>query len=143
MVGPFSCAAVARVARGSPFRAILIDAMLPRARRVSKTIFPLILRRGAVRHSPVLSLRFLVGTSAPFKAKFSVIVSNKVSKSAVERNLWKRRSRAAICKFENQVKDNYYCLLYLKPEIKTLSFGQLSEKIKDIFYQAKLFVLKP
>lgn len=117
--------------------------MLPRARRVPTSLFPTILSRGAVRHSPVLSLRFWADARVPFKAKFSVIAGNKVSKLAVERNLWKRRSRAAVRRFENQVKDNYYCLLYLKPAVKTLSFNQLSEKIKDIFYQANLFVSKP
>lgn len=121
--------------------------MLPRARRVVKTAFPVILKQGTVWHSLVLSLRVwsppnigIEKQKTIFQAKFSVIVSGKVSTKAVERNLWKRRSRAIISKFKDKIKNNYYCLLYLKPTIKTLSFKQLSDNIKDIFYRANLFI---
>ena len=124
--------------------------MLPRARRVGTAAFPIILRQGSVWHSPILSLRVWFSSNnnirrlkTTFPARFSVIVSHKVSTKAVERNLWKRRSRAIISKFKDQIKNNYYCLLYLKPTIKTLSFKQLSDSIKDIFNRAKLFTTNP
>jgi len=93
--------------------------MLPRARRVATAAFPVILKQGLVWHSPILSLRVWFSPNnsigklkTTFPTRFSVIVSHKVSTKAVERNLWKRRSRAIISKFKDQIKNNYYCLLY-------------------------------
>ncbi|MBI4135949.1 MAG: ribonuclease P protein component [Candidatus Vogelbacteria bacterium] len=114
--------------------------MLPRFRRVSKSLFPTILKFGQVWQTPFLSLRVWSDQTKPSLAKFSVVASSKVSNKAVERNLWKRRTRAILTKLSPQIKDNYYCLLFFKKGITALSYRQLSQIVRQLFIKANLLI---
>ncbi len=50
-----------------------------------------VLKRGGVVHSPLFSLKFLKNSSK--QTRFSVVVSKKIDKTAVGRNLIKRKIR--------------------------------------------------
>ncbi len=108
---------------------------------IPKALFPQILKQTRVNHTPFLSLR-VANLTLEKKDKpphFAIIISSKVAKKAVERNLWKRRGRAVIREWHQGVKDNHYCLLYLKTETMKLSFKEFKSEIINIFKKANLF----
>ena len=87
------------------------------------------MKSGKFKGSNYLSLKFI-----PFigPSHFFFVVSKKVSKLAVERNLIKRRSRAIINLNKDNIKSGFICVMMFKPEVKDLSFGQLVDEIKSV-----------
>lgn len=76
--------------------------MLPKAQRVTKTLFPEILGKGVFCSSATFTARFLASPSL----KCSVVVSKKAAGTAVLRNRLKRRFSAALENVLAQVEKN-------------------------------------
>lgn len=69
--------------------------MLPKIHRLNKkSDFKLVLKKGTILHGKFLSLFCLEGSECPQKA--GIIISNKVSKKATERNRLRRILREAL-----------------------------------------------
>jgi len=68
--------------------------MLPSIYRLPRQEFPFTLKSGKKIHTPALTIVYYPSTLV--LPRFGIIVSSKVSKSAVKRNQIKRRLRAAI-----------------------------------------------
>ena|SRR3989344_8721866 len=110
--------------------------MFPRERRVTSKIFHKILkgRRFNVAHVS-LSLSSLLSSE---QNRFSFVVSKKVSKSAVKRNLLRRRSTAVVEKLIHFIPSGIAGIFFLKPGAELLSSHALSEEINDLLWKAGL-----
>ena len=108
--------------------------MLPRKNRVKRKQFEALLKESFLRHIPYFSMRSKRNNaSLPFS--FAVVVSKKVIKTAVGRNLIKRRVRAIVEELHHARKEewNTSIVLFLKKEGTTLSFKELKLQIQDVF----------
>lgn len=79
--------------------------------------------------------------------RFGVIVSKKVSKSAVKRHLIKRRIFNLIKDFSNKNKEEFCFLnkdflIILRPQIKNWSFTELKKYLIEIILKNKFLFLK-
>lgn len=97
-------------------------------RKIGKKEISLVIKDGQFKRSNYLNLKFI-----PFigPTRFFFVVSKKVSKLAVERNLIKRRSRAIINLNKDYLKPGFICVMMFKPEVRSLSFDQLTEEVKS------------
>lgn len=68
--------------------------MLPKTKRIPRSLFPEILKSRHFAHSAHFSLR--IGISSQPSARIAVSVSKKISKSAVVRNTIRRRAYSAL-----------------------------------------------
>lgn len=111
--------------------------MFPRKERVEKAVFDTLLKSGSVVNSGNVSLRYLTQPSNS-KNKYSFVVSGKVSKSAVERNLLKRRGRYVIRKNSDRIKTPFICVFFFKPGSVKLDYKTLEAEILNLLFKAKL-----
>lgn len=111
--------------------------MLSRRRRISKDEFPVIMKNGRPFFSPRLSLRALslpgLGESC-----FAFVISAKNVKTAVERNLLKRRARHVIYKHQGEIKGGFLCVFFLKSDLLQLKFPLFENEFIILLRQAKL-----
>lgn len=112
--------------------------MLSRSRRISKTEFPAIVRTGRLYFSPRLQLRVLKLPISTEQSRFAFVVPAKAVKTAVERNLLKRRSRHVIYKHLGEIKNGFLCVFFLKKEMANLKFPLFENEFIMLLNQAKL-----
>ncbi len=112
--------------------------MLPRKNRVTKAFFEEILEKSLCVHTPLFSFRFRKLQPGQ-ENKFTVVVSKKVAKTSVERNLLKRRSRAVI---QDTTRDDLRNrkfgiagVFFLKKEASAASFNLLKEEIQRVIIE--------
>ncbi|MCA9354097.1 MAG: ribonuclease P protein component [Candidatus Kaiserbacteria bacterium] len=105
--------------------------MFKKSERVTKREFTDFFATGKRHHFPLCSIITL-----PFpKRKVAVVVSKKVVKSAVKRNLIKRRVFAVL---HNELSSSNYkgvLLVIVKPAFATLSRKQAAEEFRSIIAQ--------
>src|SRR6185436_2219229 len=102
--------------------------MISSSHRVSKNLFPKALSSGK-NSSGTLHTLHVSKIEMP-KSKFSVVVSKKVEKSAVKRNLLRRRCYSILKESEPSLEKGIY-LLFLKKDSARASFGELQSDIND------------
>ncbi len=109
--------------------------MLPKKHRLSKTAE---VKNTAVRgrsfFNPYLVIKYSAGTGT----KFTVIVSTKVSKKAVDRNRLKRIAREALRANIEHIKPGNYALI-IKPKALGLSAAEFREELLQAFKASKYF----
>jgi ribonuclease P protein component len=101
--------------------------MIPKKKRVSRSIFPEVIQKGKIRSTPAFSLRFLTNKG---QSKGSVVVSKAVLKSAVARNTLKRRWYKALLPF---LPETGVYVLFLKKEAIKLSLKEAGELLGRVF----------
>lgn len=104
--------------------------MLPKKNRVSRALFATILKSGKVFHSNNISFRIVKTQKAV--SKFSFVVSRKVSKSAVIRNLLRRRGYFVVQTAFEKEKMNASGILgafFLKKGAEKLNFASFRDEI--------------
>jgi ribonuclease P protein component len=90
--------------------------MLPKGQRLTKQKdFDNVYRGGRPSFGGILSLR-CAQNNLP-DTRTAVIISNKISKKAVERNRIKRQIRYAVQKHSAKISSGYDCIFIGKPEI--------------------------
>lgn len=105
--------------------------MLPKKNRLTKKKdFDQVFEKGRSVYSGSLGLRFLKN-GQKFN-RFGILVSTKVSKSAVARNLLKRRIRVIIKSHNPQLKQGYDCVFISKPGLIELSFDDLNNSVGQL-----------
>ncbi len=99
--------------------------------KIKKTAFPEIISRGKTFHSPHFTLRVLhKKEGAHNNPLFSFVVSSKVARNAVDRNLLKRRGYTIVRKMINDVStQNHMYAFFLKKGVGNLSFAEMKEEI--------------
>jgi len=94
------------------------------------------MRRGKVFHSPHLTLRALKQEeSCKEWAQFAFVVSKKVAKKAVERNILKRKGYDAAHKIIKKTKPCFLCVFFLKKNDTSLR-GELEKEINNLLQRA-------
>lgn len=71
--------------------------MLPKRRKVGTPLLSTVLKKGRTVSSQYFSLKFATPPNIR-ESKFSIVISGKVSKKAVDRNLLRRRGYVAVAK---------------------------------------------
>jgi ribonuclease P protein component len=84
-----------------------------------------------------LFLRILRGSNAPFP-KIGIVVSKKVSKLAVTRNLFKRQLRAIFRQFLPQLKDGSQIVVTVTATQSKPSYQEIWEDLNKLLTRAKV-----
>ncbi len=71
--------------------------------------------------------------------RFGVLLSTKVSKLAVTRNLYKRRIKDILRQQETEIKVGYDCVVIVLPTIIGKSYQEIKTEIKTIFSKLKFY----
>lgn len=103
--------------------------MIPSNRKVKTAFFKTLTGRFNVLHSDYFTLRTYLTPGE--KSKFSVIISKKIEKNAVDRNLVKRMVYEELRLLLPKMKNELICLLFVKKTFKNIDFKLIKE---DIFF---------
>jgi ribonuclease P protein component len=110
--------------------------MLSKKQKVDKTLFKEVLaQKGINCHSPHLSLKIVKNK----ENRFSFVVSKKVTKSAVKRNLLRRRGYSIVGDIIESIKSPIIGIFFFKKGAENISFQELKEEI--LFLLKKLNVI--
>src|SRR3954469_8596110 len=113
--------------------------MLPKQRRISRKLFPLILSTGRRHNSPHLLFYCAPienGTEKP--SQFSFSASKKVAKLATDRNRLRRRGYSIITPLLPRIRPGYLCFFSFKKGSGTISFEVLEQEVATLLSQANL-----
>lgn len=94
-----------------------------------KQLFGHVLKSGGSYHSPHLSLRALYMPDIR-KSAFYFVVSGKIIKKAVKRNLFKRRGRHITRSIKT--KDGYIAVFFAKKGAGALKFANFKAEVLDL-----------
>lgn len=112
--------------------------MLKKIYRVTKKKeFDLIFSQGKSRQTEELGVKLLVN-DLTFN-RFGVIISNKVSKSAVVRNSIKRKIRANFDHLLPNLKKSYDIVVITRPSVIKLSSQEIKDKLTFLFKGLKIY----
>ncbi len=115
--------------------------MLSKKQKIKRSEFPKDLKHQKTYNSQHISLTILNNINNK-TSKFSIVVSSKkVSKSAVKRNLLKRRGYYIINKNKSKIKPEFTCLLFFKKGANLLDYKKTEEEILFLFKKADLFIV--
>lgn len=129
--------------------------MLSKKNRVSRHLFPVIITKGKNYYSPNMYIRvakpgfsFCSPASSEqnkqiTKSKnfpcFSVVVSKKVSKKAVERNKFRRRIYGIVQKNIPDIQDGVLVAFFIKKSATAISKKEFTEETISLLKKAGLF----
>lgn len=105
--------------------------MLSRSNRISKKLFPNT-STGKVFSNNDFSLRLLVKNGSTEEFKASVVVSKKVAKTAVKRNLLRRRIYSVIQKERANIPKGLKFVIYAKAGSADLPYTKVKEAINGL-----------
>ncbi|MBI4117996.1 MAG: ribonuclease P protein component [Parcubacteria group bacterium] len=112
--------------------------MFPKNRRVARSEFAPILKKGRTLHSPLLSLRVLEKKQCEKEpSTFAFVVSKKVAAKATARNRIKRRGYATLREIQS-ISPCHSCVVFFKKGADTASFAALKKEILSLFKEAQL-----
>jgi ribonuclease P protein component len=104
--------------------------MLPKKNKIQSLFFKTFSRKGQVVHTPLFSLRFIKHKYDDFRA--AVIVSKKVSRKAVERNLLKRRFFSIISQNKELFQKDTSYIFTVKKEGSMADMKQIKDTITSL-----------
>ncbi len=107
--------------------------MISRSQRISKKLFPNSLS-GRVFSTDLFSIRLVQGKvdDVPFRA--SVVVSKKVAKTAVKRNLIRRRFYSILREQARKFPQGSLVVLYVRAPSMKAKFRELEDSFKKIVF---------
>ena len=74
------------------------------------------------------------------ESRFACVVSKKIIKEAVLRNLLKRRIFNIINEINDDINDNFRVIIFCKLDINKLSFSELKNEVISIFKKINLLI---
>ena len=105
--------------------------------RIGRKLFGEILKKGMSCSGEFLYIKFI--TLSGEEKRYSFVVSKKISKKAVIRNLIKRRARHVIKNNLTSIKTGYAIVFFFnKKEVVGLSFNQIEQDILKVLKKARL-----
>jgi ribonuclease P protein component len=99
-----------------------------------KKDFTKVFKKGKFLKGEGIILNFLQNKKT--QSRFGIVVSQKISKKASERNKIKRRIRAAIFEKIPNLKSNFDVVIIATPSIKNESFQTIKKTINKLFQKA-------
>ena len=111
--------------------------MLPKPYRLTKKKdFDRVYRQGRSFFVREMGIKF--ARNGLEVSRFGFVVSLKVSKNAVDRNLAKRRMREAVRGFLPGMKGGFDCAVLTRPEVKNLKYGEIEDRLRFILKKTGL-----
>lgn len=111
--------------------------MLTKHQRIAKKKdFDYIFKNGKSRYSSVSGVKF-VFNGLTFN-RFGLIISNKVSKSAVDRNRIRRRLYTQLTSLLPSLKIGYDVIVIIQPGAKNFTSEEFNKNLVDLFKSAKI-----
>lgn len=107
--------------------------MLPRSQRLSTKQVNLVMEKGKVVHTPFFWSRFVKQEG---ELKIAVICPQKIAKTAVKRNLIRRKVYSAIGLFINKMELGYHIIVCVKESILKSSPIDIDNQTKAIFVKS-------
>lgn len=101
--------------------------MFKKSSRIDKKDVGKVIKEGVAYHSPSFLLKVLKNTEE--KTLFAVVVSKKVSKTAVGRNKNKRRVREVLKKALKEKKEHNFYIVILKKDLNKSLFGDIKNEL--------------
>lgn len=102
--------------------------MLPKKNRLTlDKEFNNIFKNGRSSYNDIIGIKAIKNNLTV--VRFGIIVSNKISKKAVERNKVKRRIRSIILSEINNIRPGYDCVIITLPKIITEDFPKIKLSI--------------
>lgn len=114
--------------------------MLPKARRVSRNIFPKNNEKYRSASGNLVSIKVFAGVVGDSKTKISCIVSKKVAAKAVERNLVRRRCNSVFQGLLSRLEGGRRVIVYAKKQIKEANHYEINFEIKNLLSKLNVFV---
>lgn len=113
---------------------------LPKGYRLKRRQeFEQVYRRGRRYPSPHLLLRLLRSPSHPLDpSRIAVVVSLKVSKRAVTRNLLRRRIQAALTSLLAQLAPGYWVVITVKPGTAECAYCDILRELEQLLIKAEV-----
>ena len=111
--------------------------MLPSSQRLSVEQFNSVMEKGRVSHSSVFLMRSLKDASFG-KPKISVVVPQKIAKTAVSRNRYRRKMYEAVQVIYPSLSDGFRAIVFAKSTILDLEFAVIAKEMKEIFVKSGL-----
>lgn len=112
--------------------------MSPKNKRINREQFNLLLEKGKNYQSPFVYAKVYFDPLIT-ESLFSFVISAKVAKKAVDRNLFKRRGRHIIRKLGANLKKGFVCAFFAKKDVTKRTFGELETEITAL--SAKIGIL--
>ena len=117
--------------------------MLNKLHRLNKTKeIELVMKKGRAYYAPSLMMKILANNLG--LTRFTVIVSNKVSKKATQRNLIKRRLREIIRLDLSKLDIGADAIILASPKIidsrgKTKKYSEIETEVRGVFKKSGLW----
>lgn len=112
--------------------------MLPKARRISKSDFPNLMKTGWGLSSANFNLKYSALASGSQGSRWSVVVSKKIAKTALDRNKLKRRARYVLTKNLAKMKPGYQVAIFFRANLLKAPFSALEAELINLLNRAKL-----
>lgn len=107
--------------------------MLSRSKKINTQLFKEVLNKGKIYNFPYFSIKVSNLLVDDPQSKFTCVISKKVIKKAVQRNLFKRRFFSIVQKKYKELSGNRAVIFFLKKGGEQLSFDDLEKEILSIF----------
>jgi len=112
--------------------------MLAKNSRLKKNKeFDLVFKEGKTVYSGILGIK-IRENQLEFN-RFGVLLSTKVSKLAVTRNLYKRRIKAILRQENLKIKTGYDGVVIVLPAIISKNYQEIETEIKTVFSKLKFY----
>ena len=108
-----------------------------KSRLVKEKDFKKIFKQGKFSYTKIFSIKVLANELGV--NRYGIVISNKVSKKAVERNRLKRRFRAAIKDFENKIHKGYDLVIIASPAAINQEYKFIKSELEKVLFVLKLF----
>ena len=103
--------------------------MLSKKRRVGRHLFNKIFPKTRISSTDFFTVRF-VESEKKKETRFSIIVSKKISKTAVGRNLIRRRVSRVLEIMRGRIAHSYIVLIYCKKNTHNAPFAILEKEVE-------------
>jgi len=114
--------------------------MLPRENRITKAEYPTLLKQSRYFVLEGTTIKHAASEKGP---KFSIVISAKVSKKAVKRNLIRRIFSENIKKADLMTKIGKKALfIYVSRDLGSMSRAKINQKVEDLIGKICLFFQK-
>jgi ribonuclease P protein component len=107
--------------------------MLPSSKRLTVPLFKEVMDKGKLFHSPYFSVKFL---KMPGISRFSVAISKKVAKNAVDRNKLRRRIYSALRSLDAQIPTGFHGVFMAKAPVIKSTLPTLIKEAESIFVKS-------
>lgn len=109
--------------------------MLSSSRRLTTKLLGEVIKKGSIIHGTFLFLR-IENTNS--NTRFAISVPKTIAKTAVLRNLIKRRVYNAIYSIKDRIKEGKNVLIIAKKGLEKANFNEIKEEVNKTFVKSSI-----